>query len=361
VGGAPGGVSVVRVHNDDVHTFEQVTGSLRRHCHAPRLSEAQARALTNSVHYAGSGEVGCAPTPEALSICRGLRADQGLLVSVAPQWARLARREAAAAVCIEWLHRTTLKSKHLAALACDALLRPAPEWFVRLQGLPGAALANPAGADTCTCLSVLLLHNDLLPRTLVQRLHDLYLTLFTVEEDKCFRRAFAVEFVRAYRRTNVLWTDGVGTQDEATFGLAVQLFTVPSLLPMLAATEDVIGTVLLSLRDMLSVALKHPPAPGGGDDGAEPQVALDHHCITHTRYRHATQDLVHILRCNECMPRLMLARPELLECWFDALGLVQVGDAHGRALIHYAAIWVIPPEIHRDRSWSALAAEIPSF
>ena len=44
-----------------------------------------------------------------------------------------------------------------------------------------------------------------------------YLTLFTVEEDKCFRRAFAVEFVRAYRRTNVLWTDGVGTQDEATF------------------------------------------------------------------------------------------------------------------------------------------------
>ena len=64
-------------------------------------------------------------------------------------------------------------------------------------------------------------------------------------------------------------SDGYARLD-ATVG-GVILVALFALLPMLAETEDVIGTVLLSLRDMLSVALKHPPA-AGGNDGAEPQV-----------------------------------------------------------------------------------------
>ena len=45
--------------------------------------------------------------------------------------------------------------------------------------------------------------------------------------------------------------EGVGTQQDTLFGLAVQLLTVPSLLPVLDKRANVVDRLLLSLRDMV--------------------------------------------------------------------------------------------------------------
>ena len=78
------------------------------------------------------------------------------------------------------------------------------------------------------------------------------------------------------------WTHGIGTHNETIFGLAVQLLTVPSLLPILHREADVLGTLLRALRDML-LAASQREARGDGS------IDLKHHCIAHSRYRHVVQ------------------------------------------------------------------------
>lgn len=234
------------------------------------------------------------------------------------------------------MHKSCQASKKLAALAVDAILRPAGPGldlaansaatglaaFVSAKPSPARPRQSAGGLFHAPPPALQVLHNDILDPDLVQKLHDLYLTLFTVEDDKAFRRQFALEFVHAYPRMNVRWTMGVGTQNESLFGLAVQLLTVPSLLPILDREGDVIGTLLKSLRDMLIFTATDPTVPAAPNQLAGP-LNLKHHCITHSRYRHVVQDVVHVLRCNEEMPRIFVTRPALFGYWCETLALVQ--------------------------------------
>ena len=304
----------VRLHNDDVHTFEDVILALQQHA-LPRLDpraaetalHAQAaREIATGVHEAGSADAWTGDMPAAQRVVDGLRG-AGLLVSVAPRWAALPKRSAIAVVLIGWVHRMAQTSKQLAALAGNALL----ESFDHC----------PTAGQQTVGLSALVQHNDLLDVKLVQALHDMYLALFASEDDQAFRRQFGLTFVRAYRAINTRWIHGIGTQEESVFGLAVQLLTVPSMLPILQEETDVLGTLLLSLRDMLQAT--QAPVGGGSEDATRTVLDLSHHCFRHSRYRHIVQDMVHVLRCNASMPMMLVSRPELLGYWCDSLALVQ--------------------------------------
>ena len=93
------------------------------------------------------------------------------------------------------------------------------------------------------------------------------------------------------------------------------------MLPILQEEADVLGTLLLSLRDMLQAT--QGPADDGSEDTGRTVLNLSHHCFRHSRYRHIVQDMVHVLRCNASMPMVLVSRPELLGYWCDALALVQ--------------------------------------
>jgi ATP-dependent Clp protease adapter protein ClpS len=303
----------VRLHNDDVHTFEDVIDALQRYAlppadaRAPGINVQAAREIATAVHTAGSSEAWSGDIEAARPVVEGLR-DEGLLVSVAPRWAALPKRSAIAVVLVGWVHRIAQTSKKLAALAGVALL----EEFA------------PLGGERTTGLALLVQHNDLLDVKLVQALHDMYLALFAAEDDQLFRRHFGLTFVRAYRAINARWTSGIGTQEESVFGLAVQLLTVPSMLPILQQEVDVLGTLLLSLRDMLQATQATVvPVPDRPDEPERTALDLTHHCFRHSRYRHIVQDMVHVLRCNASMPMILVSRPELLGYWCDSLALVQ--------------------------------------
>ena len=140
----------VRVHNDDVHTFEHVIAALQRYALPPadaRPPGAQAHAareLATAVHTEGSTEAWTGDMELARPVVAGLR-DEGLLVSAAPRWAALPKRSAIATVLIGWAHRTAQTSKKLASLACDALLEELPSHMAEVfregdltTGLAGA-------------------------------------------------------------------------------------------------------------------------------------------------------------------------------------------------------------------------------
>ncbi len=303
----------VRLHNDDVHTFEDVIHALQQHA-LPRvdaraaetaLHAQAAREIATSVHNAGSADAWSGDVGAARPVVDGLR-EEGLLVSVAPRWAALPKRSAIAVVLVGWIHRVVQTSKQLAALAGNALLEQFDHY--------------PTAGQQTVGLLALVQHNDLLDVKLVQALHDMYLALFAAEDDQAFRRQFGLIFVRSYRAINTRWTLGVGTQEESVFGLAVQLLTVPSMLPILQEETDVLGTLLLSLRDMLQ-ATQAPVDDGSEETGRS--LDLSHHCFRHSRYRHIVQDMVHVLRCNASMPMMLVSRPELLGYWCDSLALVQ--------------------------------------
>ena len=145
----------------------------------------------------------------------------------------------------------------------------------------------------------------------------MYLALFATEYEQSFRRQFGLNFVQRYRAINTRWTSGIGTAEETIFGLAVQLLTVPSLLPVLQREVNVLGTLLMSLRDTLQATQRAVA------DGRSMGLDFTHHCYRHSRYRHIVQDMVHVLRCNPTMPMVLVTQPELLGHWCDTLALVQ--------------------------------------
>lgn len=302
----------VRLHNDDVHTFDDVILALQQFA-LPRadtrtvetaLHAQAAREIATNVHTAGSAEAWSGDVEAAIPVVDGLR-EAGLLVSVAPRWAALPKRSAIAVVLVGWVHRIAQTSKQLAALAGNALLEEYDHC--------------PTAGAQAVGLSALVQHNDLLDVKLVQALHDMYLALFAAEDDQAFRRQFGLTFVRAYRAINTRWTDGIGTQEESVFGLAVQLLTVPSMLPILQQEADVLGTLLVSLRDMLQATQEEEDS----EEIGRTTLDLSHHCFRHSRYRHIVQDMVHVLRCNAAMPMMLVSRPQLLGYWCDSLALVQ--------------------------------------
>lgn len=248
---APVGHCVVRLHNDDVHTFNHVTDALL----ALQLSEASARTLTERVDADGHALVKRGP-PEQLRHALASLAETGLLVSLVDELQ--VEREERAARLLGWLTQLAAQVDGLARLVAELLTEALPlhlaqlgfdkgtRWFTPLlrvhQPAPddsGLLLSSDdaalrlSDARLSSRLALLMVADFFLTQRLRRELHGLYLHLLV---DAHFKPALAKALTWAYPVLNGLWARGVGTQEDSLFSFSVQLYTTPSVVRWLATT-----------------------------------------------------------------------------------------------------------------------------
>ncbi len=189
------GHCLVRLHNDDVHTFQEVTGALL----GLQLSQASAGTLTEQVDANGHALVKRG-SPEQLRHALASLGEQGLLVSMVDELQ--AEREERAARLLGWLATLAQQVEGLARLVSELVTEAFPlilaqlgfeqgtRWFTPLlrvhQPAPddsGLFLSSDdaalrlSDARLSSRLAVLLIADFFLTKRLRTELHGLYLHL----------------------------------------------------------------------------------------------------------------------------------------------------------------------------------------
>ena len=119
---------VARLHNDDVHTFEEVINALVR----AGIPRPTAHVLTTAVDHDGHAPVHAGPkSPDFYRIWGILNRDAGLLFSVLPE--TVVQREDGAVAAVNWL--ISLGSGHAGLARVVAQVRPSPISDTRARAL----------------------------------------------------------------------------------------------------------------------------------------------------------------------------------------------------------------------------------
>ncbi|KAG5178523.1 hypothetical protein JKP88DRAFT_261312 [Tribonema minus] len=362
-GGAP--VLVVRLHNDDVHTFDHVISVLVQLSVGVRTAAALARMVDEGGHaliVEGSAS-------EVVENVNKLKA-QGLLASAAPK--THLQREERLGRALAWLDAFGSRSEGLCRLIAQELVRAQDVCSPQLQPetprsstilaisqrAPAAAAASPgAAAPTLSSdadpplfspfpacpLLLLMLADPLLLKQQRSAAHALFMRLLT---DAAFKRAFAAAFGRAFRALHALFARGVGTSSESLFGFSVQIFTTPSLVQLLDGGSGDASELCSALVEAGKSPLPEGSAQGmlvqclldsfrtagcgrQGGEGAEgdKDAFLDHGVVSYRRFSHVFSDLEYVLSSPGSPPRLSVA-----EHWLGLLSDLQGMDAAKRQL-----------------------------
>ncbi|CAM9192647.1 unnamed protein product [Ascophyllum nodosum] len=298
--GARGGEGqvMVRVHNDDVHTFDQVIDTFRRLGHSPQ----RAQELTQQVDEKGIASVHRTTRAKALPMFRFL-CSHGLMASVCD--GAHVELESRGLALLTWLGSLCSQTDGLRRVVAQELVAatrlPTPanasplsetplgssaeehstssrtgagngkrgsNWefnsslwrrsdvfglsaergYLRVNRIRGdgdgipAEAAAPYWAAREAPLGVLIGADPMLARPLRMALHGLLMRLLVDQE---FKRDFALAFARLYEFLNALYCRGIGVSDESIFGFSVQTFTTPSLVRLLADVSATTSSALL--------------------------------------------------------------------------------------------------------------------
>lgn len=342
------GLCVVRLHNDDVHTFNHVTDALR----ALRLSDAAAKTLTERVDADGHALVkrGAA---QQLRPALALLQEEGLLVSMVDE-AQMEREERAARL-LSWLTQLATQVDGLARIVSELLTEAWPLGLSQLnyaQGTrwntPMLRVSQPAPDDAAIFLSsedaslplsdprlssrlaLLMVTDFFLTKKLRAELHALYLHLLV---DLNFKPWLAKALTWVYPVLNGLYSRGVGTHEDSIFSFSVQLYTTASIVHSLATTtadEERLSSpgLLTVLTEAMLQALR---LAGWREGHALPESFWEHPLLQHRRFSHVLRDLDYALQTAGTAAAVLQQSypgpgPQPLANWIKLLGALQHAD-----------------------------------
>lgn len=243
----------IRLHNDDVNTFNFVIDSLQ-HILIP---QSDAEVSTSLVDKDGHAYVKRGKGPELQSNFLYL-INQKLLTSMVPDIQHY--REERSSVIIAWFHDICRKVDGFARIVTDGLLDiiefdEMKEYLglggeefvwknvhfeVRKEGEEGEeqwvlmTKERTLPLKRRTKLFYLLLCDFFLPKKFRIELHSFYLSMLV---DQKFKTAVAQELTESYLFLNELYSRGIGTGEDTIFSISVQLYTTASLVRSLSVTE----------------------------------------------------------------------------------------------------------------------------
>jgi len=234
----------VVIHNDDVHTYDEVIGAFRQ---IGGHGQSAAFQLTQAVDDAGHSVLlqrtmqGLTiPTASGVSTLQALRAS-GLLYSLETAEVSSVLNDAHA-VC-EWLRAVSQSSRAARLITIDALTGmdvsllmqaarardvPAPSASPAISSWTGASSANggqQAQPIHATPMQLLLHCGPWQRQGTVEALHALFTDAI---RESCFRDGFGWALLTEYPSLSRLFAQGVGTSEHTVLDYAVQILTVPS-------------------------------------------------------------------------------------------------------------------------------------
>lgn len=342
------GHCILRLHNDDVHTFNHVTDALLR----LSIPSARARTLTERVDSHGHAVVARGSAPQLGRKLSSLVA-QGLLVSLVDE--RQSEREERAVRLLRWMTGLATQVEGLARILSELI---SDAWPLRLQQLgyergtrwctPQVRIYQPAPDDAALLLAtmdaslslsdprqssrlaLLLVADFFLTNQLRTELQALYLHLLV---DAHFKPALARSLTRCYTLLNSLYSRGVGTQDDSLFSFSVQLYTTPSIVRWLATStedEELLGSP--GLMRVLTEALLAAFRLAGWCDGQPlSQGFWENPLLQHRRYAHLLRDMDYALQTEGTAAGVLRQAypgpgPRPLRAWVEALSMMQHAD-----------------------------------
>ena len=284
----------VRLHNDDVHTYEEVTRVLTSY----DISSTVAQAMTTAVDLEGEAAVylGEAIDPKIRNASRLFRDVAGLLVSITPE--KLANLGPNIAAAFQWILTFGNTNDGLRRIITEVLIQetdtlpscavavvgagvPAPnEIFVKLTGLNETGepmkLAFPQSVQHLrkdvparlaqenqsrmmrispftVCprigLAVLILASPYLSPSITKATNDL---VILYQQDAIFKSAFSQVITLLYPALYGLYFRSVGLAKETVFSITVQVYTSDSIVTMMSS-EGVSTRPLLERTDFMKI------------------------------------------------------------------------------------------------------------
>jgi len=290
----------VVLHNDDWNTFDDIINLLKVVC---GLKHSEALKLTKEIDTEGHGIV---KESQSRAECEQLRASitelsDNLIVSV--KSVRLRRREETSRQILVWLGSFCGHSDGLCCLFSEALLIDEPS----------GPRASQVESLCKSRLDAWIVADSVVPKGMSKALHVLYMKLII---DPSFKIDFAKAFVRLYAVNSSRLIEGKGTQDDSIFNFSVQIFTVPSLVPLLVKEEELLAVLFSCLAAAFTSALDH--------EGA---LNIDHGIFRHSRYMHLVNDLKYVLSMPDIGPMVIQPGSPLLPIWLQIMSFVQGMDA----------------------------------
>ncbi|TMW59322.1 hypothetical protein Poli38472_004391 [Pythium oligandrum] len=293
----------VRICNDDVHSDEDLVGSLTK------KQIPDARRLVRAIDSNGSELVATnVLLRDALALMQQLQAE-GWHVCVVHD-AHIHDEDVLVKV-IQWVKTMCSLSKPLHKMFCAKLFATSN------------TLASPKEP-----IQIMFLSDPYFRKEIVTVLYELYLKLQSEKDPKL---EFSLVFLKVYNRLMVKYFCGIGTRDESLFQYGVQIFTTPSIVTRLAGlgllenlldtintaldlakTSTPIGATRLAAR---SVALSPPTPPTRTLD-------CDHSILKFKRYAFVVDNFSYVMNIPSMSSELLLNR-DLLRKWFGSLRQMQ--------------------------------------
>ena len=355
-GGAAGdeGHCLVILHNDDVHTYNQVTDALL----GLRFNTSAAQTLTERVDSQGYAVIKRGTARELQPMLDSLAA-HGLLVSLVDDF-QIDRGERAAQL-LGWLTRLSTQVDGLARIVAELLAEACPLGLSQLAyrkgtrwGTPLVRIYQPAPDDASLVLStedaslnlsegrlssrlaLLMMCDFFLLKNLRMELHALYLHLLV---DAHFKPALAKALTWCYPALNSLYSRGVGTHEDSLFSFSVQLYTTPSIVRWLAtSTEDEEELGSRGLLRVLTEAVRQAFKIAGWREGHPlPESFWEHPLLQHRRYAHLLRDIDYALQTEGTAAAMLRQEypgpgPDPLPLWVSVLGALQHADGTVRKM-----------------------------
>ncbi|OQR90247.1 hypothetical protein THRCLA_09396 [Thraustotheca clavata] len=261
----------VRIANDDVHTDQDLTGLLMDKGYSVEFAEQ----FTQAVDAKGSQLLKeNIVLKEAIDLMKSMEAE-GWLSCVVDNEHLL--REDVWEICFNYILNLTLISptvqSELFAILFDTMFHAKQHYKYAPREM------EP--------IVELLTASSILKKSLVQGLMQAYLNLMGNRELKW---QFSNFYVEVYQQVMRDFFCGVGTKNESIFGLSVQIFTTPSIVPALVEDRALLSILLHVLQDGLEMT-RIP-------DKANPDltvVNLEHIVVRFNRYELVITDMCFVL------------------------------------------------------------------
>eukprot|EP01041_Mallomonas_annulata_P000556 gene556-1070_t len=359
----PREVLVTRLHNDDVHTYDEVTSALV----ALGMSAERAADMTVAVDKDGHSVTSIGYIDSVREPYRILADEAGLLVSVIPE--RIFAMDSRIAAVLSWLlflgttndgfkrvvvecmltDVSTLPTCASVVTAAPGLESFAPDCiFNDPDQFPSVIPLTPddiIGIDDLTriekpfadsphsALSVLMMSTPFLTKAIKKCFNDM-VVLF--QHDEAFKPSFSQCLTLLYPSLNGLYCRAVGTSEDSLFNTSVQVFTADSVVQMMSSegvqsrpfpehnpvyiTKMLTSTLLASLYDFGCV-------PNRTSD-----EFLDSPAVHHRRMWHVCRDLEYVTESYPNVVRVLAGEkdPGALEDWLQLCASLQLIDRVSR-------------------------------
>jgi ATP-dependent Clp protease adapter protein ClpS len=205
------------LHNDDIHTLDDVVSALESLDIAP----SSGKSIAEMVHAEGCAVLGDRDTlsviinraKTVLTVC-------DLHVSIEEH--NFLQRENTVLAVIRWLHRIAEVNDGMSRMICASLT---------IERIHAIYVTDPR-----------------LPKNIAIHLHHLFLTLMADQE---FKIASSKAYALAYSKVAKLYVNGIGTQENCLFGLSVQFLNRSIYVDGMVYNYGFLNSVITSLRNIL--------------------------------------------------------------------------------------------------------------